>query len=80
MNQKIISIIPAKTQLVIKDVDIVMDAEYLAGLTEKVTGNITVELSAEEKVICCEANGILANVRLTHTGKQRAVAIYACLD
>lgn len=52
--RKIISIIPAKTQVEIKDVDIVMDAEYLAGLTEKVTGNLTVELSTEEKVICSE--------------------------
>ena len=52
--QKIISIIPAKSQVEIKDIDIVMDAEYLAGLTEKVTGNLAVELGTEEKVICSE--------------------------
>lgn len=52
--QKLINVIPAKTQLEIKDIKIVIDAEYLAGLTEKVVGNFTVELVCEENTVCSE--------------------------
>ena len=49
-----ISVIPAKTQVEIRDINIVMDAEYLAGLTEKVSGNLTAELFCEDALICYE--------------------------
>lgn len=52
--QKLINVIPAKTQLEIKGIKIVIDAEYLAGLTEKVAGNFTVELVCEETTLCSE--------------------------
>ena len=52
--QKEINIIPAKTQVEVKDINIVLDAEFLAGLTEKVSGSFAVELSCEDKLICSE--------------------------
>ena len=52
--QREISVIPAQERLELKDIDIVMDAEYLAGLTEKVAGSLTVELVREDRVLCTE--------------------------
>lgn len=52
--QKAVSLIPAKNQLELRDIDLVIDAEYLAGLTEKISSCLTVELVVEEQVICSE--------------------------
>ena len=51
---KTISLVPAKTQLELRDFSIVMDAEYLAALTEKVNSNLKVELFCEDQLLCSE--------------------------
>lgn len=53
--QKTISFIPAKSQFELKEIDLVIDAEYLAGLTEKVAGVLTAELADGEQILCAES-------------------------
>ena len=52
--QKIVSLIPAKSALELKDFEINMDAEYLAGLTERVNANLKIELYHEDQLLCTE--------------------------
>ncbi len=55
---KTISIIPAGTVVELKDIDIVLNAEYLAALTEKEVGALSIELLLNDTLLCAETVGI----------------------
>lgn len=52
---KTIVVLPAKAQVELKDIEVIIDAQFLAGLTEKISGSFTVELSCEDTVLCSES-------------------------
>lgn len=52
--QRIISVIPAKAEIELKDINLVLDGEYLASLTEKAAGTFTAELVYQEKLLCSQ--------------------------
>ena len=52
--QKPVPYIPAKSRIELKDLDLVMDAAYLASLTEKVAGVLMAELSRDGQELCAE--------------------------
>ena len=52
--QKTISYIPAKSQIELNEIDLAVDAEYMAGLTEKVAGSLTAELLIDGQLLCTE--------------------------
>ncbi len=49
-----IALVPARETLTVRDVRLILDGAYLAGLTEKVTGVLRVTLSREGQVLCEE--------------------------
>ena len=52
--QKTVSLIPAKSLLELKDIDMKIDAAYLAGLTERVNANLKIELYCEDQLLSTE--------------------------
>ena len=52
--QKTVSHIPANGQMELSGIDLVIDPEYLAGMTEKLAGSLMVELIADGQVLCSE--------------------------
>ncbi len=52
--QKLINYVPAKSQFELKEIKLVLDADYLAAITEKVAGTFTIELLSEEQSLCSE--------------------------
>ena len=52
--RKTVSFIPAKSSLELKDPDLQIDAEYLAGLTEKAAGVLSAELVQDGRTLCAE--------------------------
>ena len=55
-----IDLIPAHGVLTLNQVRLIPDGNYLAGITEKISGVITLSLKAEEKTLCVEQKEITA--------------------
>jgi very-short-patch-repair endonuclease len=51
---KHIDYIPESSTYDVKDVQLVLNAEFLAGLTEKITGLLHVSLAVEEQIVCSD--------------------------
>ena len=53
--QRTISVLPARAQMELHDLDLVLDGEFLASLTEKTAGTLTAELLHGETLLCTES-------------------------
>lgn len=51
---KHLEVIPAKNDYVVRDISLILDADYLASLTEKVTGMLNISLATEGTLLCEE--------------------------
>ncbi len=49
---KAIDYLPANTSCTLENVDLVLDAQFLAGLTERITGNLHITLEQAEQILC----------------------------
>lgn len=58
--QKTVTLIPAKSSLELKDIDLNLDAEYLAGLTERVNANLKIELYCDDQLLTSEDIAVAA--------------------
>ncbi len=52
--QKLIDYVPAQTNYEVKDIRLALNGEFLAGLTEKLTGILTFTLEQEDTILCTE--------------------------
>ena len=52
--EKHVDFVPAKSEFEVKNVELKIDANYLAGLTERINGTLTVEISSDEQILNTE--------------------------
>ena len=58
--QKHIDFVPAQSTYEVKDVRLMLNAEFLAGVTEKITGLLTLRLQKDGEMLCTETTEITA--------------------